>query len=246
MRKRIFEILDTPTEDDKLSNIYDVFMMVVIVASLVPLAFKNDYLTFRIIDKVAVVIFIIDYFFRLLTADYKLEKKGWSFLLYPLTPMAIIDLLCILPSLNILSGGFRILKVFRLLRTLRVFRVFKAIRYSKSIKMILEVFKTQKKPLMTVGILAAGYVLISALVIFNVEPDSFDDFFEAVYWATVSLTTMGYGDIYPVTTLGRIVTMVSSIFGIAIIALPAGIITAGFMEQLNSNEESDDSNQSEN
>ena len=69
-------------------------------------------------------------------------------------------------------------------------------------------------------------------MIFNVEPDSFDNFFDAVYWATVSLTTMGYGDIYPVTTIGRIVTMVSSIFGIAIIALPAGIITAGFMEQL--------------
>lgn len=237
MRKRIFEILDTPTEEDKLSNAYDVFMMIIIVASLVPLAFKSDYLAFRIIDKIAVVIFIIDYFLRLFTADYKLEKKGWSFLIYPITPMAIIDLVCILPSLNIISGGFRILKIFRLFRTLRVFRVFKAIRYSKSIKMILDVFKTQKKPLMTVGILAAGYVLISALVIFNVEPDSFDNFFEAVYWATVSLTTMGYGDIYPVTTLGRIVTMVSSIFGIAIIALPAGIITAGFMEQLN--EESD-------
>lgn len=109
--------------------------------------------------------------------------------------------------------------------------------------MILEVFKTQKKPLMTVGILAAGYVLISALVIFNVEPDSFDNFFEAVYWATVSLTTMGYGDIYPVTTLGRIVTMVSSIFGIAIIALPAGIITAGFMEQLNAKEDSEETDE---
>lgn len=245
MRKRIFEILDTPKDDDKLSNFYDVFMMVVIVASLVPLAFKNDYLAFRIIDKVAVVIFIIDYFLRLLTADYKLKNKGWSFLIYPITPMAIIDLLCILPSLNIISSGFRILKVFRLFRTLRVFRVFKTIRYSKSIKMILGVFKTQKKPLMTVGILAAGYVLISALIIFNVEPDSFDDFFEAVYWATVSLTTMGYGDIYPVTTLGRIVTMVSSIFGIAIIALPAGIITAGFMEQLNEKEESEESEQDE-
>ncbi len=75
-------------------------------------------------------------------------------------------------------------------------------------------------------------MLISALVIFNVEPDSFETFFDAVYWATVSLTTMGYGDIYPVTTFGRIVTMVSSVFGIAIIALPAGIITAGFMEEL--------------
>ena len=100
--------------------------------------------------------------------------------------------------------------------------------------MIKGVFKSQRKPLLTVGILAAAYILISALVIFNVEPDSFKSFFDAVYWATVSLTTMGYGDIYPVTTIGRIVTMVSSVFGIAIIALPSGIITAGFMEELNS------------
>ncbi len=237
MRKRLFEIIESSKEDDKLGNAYDVFMMIVIIASLVPLAFKTEYLTFRIIDKIAMVIFIIDYFLRLITADYKLEKKALSFVVYPITPMAIIDLLCILPSLNIISSGFRILKVFRLFRTLRVFRVFKAIRYSKSIKMIFEVFRTQKKPLFTVGLLAIGYVLVSALVIFNVEPDSFNNFFDAVYWATVSLTTMGYGDIYPVTTLGRIVTMVSSIFGIAIIALPAGIITAGFMEQLNNKTE---------
>lgn len=237
MRKRLFEIIESSKEDDKLGNAYDVFMMIVIIASLVPLAFKTEYPTFRIIDKIAVVIFIIDYFLRLITADYKLEKKALSFVVYPITPMAIIDLLCILPSLNIISSGFRILKVFRLFRTLRVFRVFKAIRYSKSIKMIFEVFRTQKKPLFTVGLLAIGYVLVSALVIFNVEPDSFNNFFDAVYWATVSLTTMGYGDIYPVTTLGRIVTMVSSIFGIAIIALPAGIITAGFMEQLNNKTE---------
>ena len=99
--------------------------------------------------------------------------------------------------------------------------------------MIKYVLNTQKKPLLTVGVLAIAYILVSALVIFNVEPDSFDTFFDAIYWATVSLTTMGYGDIYPVTTIGRIVTMVSSIFGIAIIALPSGIITAGFMEELN-------------
>ena len=161
--------------------------------------------------------------------------------------MAIIDLLCILPSLRIISNGFRILKVFRLFRTLRVFRVFKTVRYSKSIKMIKGVFKSQKKPLTTVGILAVAYVLISALVIFNVEPDSFNSFFDAVYWATVSLTTMGYGDIYPVTTIGRIVTMISSVFGIAIIALPSGIITAGFMEELNKkiDLEKDDTNISE-
>lgn len=233
MRKRLFEIIETASENDKLSNIYDVFMMIVIVASLIPLAFKSENSVFFWIDKIAVVIFIIDYLLRIVTADYKLKKKAASFLIYPFTPMAILDLLCILPSLNLIQSGFRILKIFRLFRTLRVFRVFKGVRYSKSIRLIRGVFIRQKKPLLTVGLLAVAYVLISALVIFNVEPDSFNDFFEAIYWATVSLTTMGYGDIYPVTTIGRIVTMLSSIFGIAIIALPSGIITAGFMEELN-------------
>ena len=208
-------------------------MMITIVTSIIPLAFKEEFPVFVIIDKIAVVIFIIDYLLRVLTADYKLNKGGLSFILYPITPLALIDLLCILPSLNIISGSFRLLKVFRLFRTFRVFRIFKAVRYSKSIHLIKNVFKTSKKPLITVGFLAAAYVLISALVIFNAEPDTFDTFFDAIYWATVSLTTMGYGDIYPVTTIGRIVTMVSSIFGIAIIALPSGIITAGLMEEIN-------------
>ena len=233
MRKRIFEVIETAKESDRLSNVYDIFMMIVIVVSLIPLAIKGEHPVFEVIDKVAVVIFIIDYALRWFTADYKLDKKGWSFLLYPVTPMAIIDLLCILPSLSIISKGFRVLKIFRLFRTLRVLRVIKAVRYSKSIQMIRGVFRSQKKPLITVGILAMGYVLISALVIFNVEPESFETFFDAVYWATVSLTTMGYGDIYPVSTVGRIVTMISSVFGIAIIALPAGIITAGYMDELN-------------
>ena len=82
------------------------------------------------------------------------------------------------------------------------------------------------------GTLAVAYILISALVIFNSEPDSFRDFFESVYWATVLLTTVGYGDIYPVTTVGRAIAMVSSLFGIAIVALPAGIITAGYMRAI--------------
>ena len=81
-------------------------------------------------------------------------------------------------------------------------------------------------------VLAAAYIVICALIIFNVEPDTFDNFFSAIYWATVSLTTMGYGDIYPVSTIGRVVTMLSSFVGIAIVALPAGIITAGYMDEI--------------
>ena len=244
MRKRLYEVIESASENDRLSNVYDIFMMTVIIASLVPLAFKKEIFLFYIIDKIAAVVFIIDYLLRLLTADFKLKKGGFSYLLYPFTPMAIIDLLCILPSINLISGGFRALKVFRLFRTMRVLRIFKFVRYSKSIRMILGVFTRQKKPLLTVLVIAFVYILISAMIVFNVEPDTFNNYFEAIYWATVSLTTMGYGDISPVTTIGRTVTVVSSLFGIAVIALPSGIITAGFMEELN-RENSEDSSEKE-
>ena len=105
-------------------------------------------------------------------------------------------------------------------------------RYSKNFDLIIAVIKKSKDSLIAVGSLTVAYILISALVVFNVEQDSFSNYFEAVYWATVSLTTVGYGDIYPVSSVGRIITMVSSIFGIAVVALPAGIITAGFMNEL--------------
>lgn len=212
--------------------------MAVILLSIIPLAFHKQNRAFEIIDKVTVIVFIIDYIFRLFTADLKLKKGVKSFFIYPFTPMALLDLITILPSLTVLSNGFRLLKIFRLLRTFKAFRAFKVIRYSKSINLILDVFKAQSKTLGTVVGIATGYVLFSALLVFNVEPESFDRFFDAIYWATVSLTTVGYGDIYPTSTIGRIVTMISSIFGIAIVALPAGILTAGFMEALNSKKSS--------
>lgn len=111
-------------------------------------------------------------------------------------------------------------------------RAFKFLRYSKSFDIITNVFRKQKKVLSAVATMAVAYILISALVIYNVEPDSFETFFDAIYWATISLTTVGYGDIYPITTIGRIVTMFSSAFGIAIIALPSGVITAGYLEEI--------------
>lgn len=208
--------------------------MVTIIASLIPLAFKTSNIVFEWVDHITVSVFIIDYILRLFTADYKLGgNKAKAFLLYPITPMAVIDLISILPSVTILNSGFKLLKLFRLMRTFRVLRALKFLRYSKSFIIIVNVFKKQKRVLSAVATLAVAYILISALVIFNVEPDSFNSFFDAIYWATVSLTTMGYGDIYPVSTIGRIVTMISSVFGIAIIALPSGIITAGYLDEIN-------------
>lgn len=141
-------------------------------------------------------------------------------------------MLSILPSVSLLANGWRLLKIFRLLRTLRVLRVFKAVRYSRSIDMFIAVFRKERAALTTIFGLAVMYILIAALIVLNVEPETFGDYFHAVYWATISLTTMGYGDIYPVTTAGQLVTMISSIVGIAIVAMPAGVITAGFMDEL--------------
>lgn len=233
MRKRIYEVISASNGHDRLSSAYDIFMMLVIVISLIPLIFKQTNAVFEALDKVCAVIFILDYLLRWATADYKFSNRSvLSFLQYPFSPMAVIDLVSILPSLAILNRGFKILRIFRMLRALRVFRSFKLFRYSKNAQIIVNIFKKQKEPLGYVLLLAMGYIVISALIVFNVEPDSFNTFFDAVYWATVSLTTMGYGDIYPVTEVGRIVTMVSSVFGIAIVALPAGIITAGYMDEL--------------
>lgn len=232
-RKRLYEIIEVSQDGDKTSASYDIIMMIAIIISIVPLAFKTPMPVFTAIDIITVILFIIDYALRLFTADYKLHHGARSFAEYPFTPMAIVDLLSILPGISLLSSGFKLLRLFRIFRTFRVFRVFKAFRYSKSIMIIVKVIRNSKDALIAVGTLAIGYILVSALVIFNVEAESFDTFFDAIYWATVSLTTVGYGDIYPITTTGRIITMISSLFGIAIVALPAGIITAGYMEALN-------------
>lgn len=238
-RKRIYEVIEASKDGDKLSSIYDSFILITVIVSLIPLAFKEQTPLFSAIDKITVTIFIVDYILRWITADYKLgRKESTSFIKYPFTPMAIVDLLSILPSITMMSSAFKVFRVFRMLkvmrvfRTMRVFRVFKAARYSKSMEIIGNVIRNSTSALAAVGTLAVLYVLVSALIVFNVEPDTFNDFFEAIYWATVSLTTVGYGDIYPVTAVGKFVAMISSVFGIAIVALPAGIITAGYMEEL--------------
>lgn len=230
MRKRLFEIIEVSGDNDRASMVYDLMMLVSIIVSIVPLAFKEAPGFFRITDIVTTVLFIVDYLLRFATADLKLEGKSLPFLRYPFTIWAIIDLLSILPTVTVLNSGFKLLRLFRVFRTFRVFRVLKAFRYSKNVAILMQVIKQSKDALLAVCGLAVAYIFVSALVIFNVEADSFNTFFDAIYWATVSLTTVGYGDIYPVTTAGRIITMISSLFGIAVVALPAGIITAGYME----------------
>lgn len=234
-RKRVFEIIEKSQEGDRESRLYDYFMLMCITFSLIPLMARNSDFFLRNVEVVTTMVFIVDYILRLATADFKLNKGGLSFLLYPLTPMAIVDLLSILPSLILFDGSFYgigLLVAFRSLRVLRVIRVFKVLRYSKNISLILNIFRHQREPLMIVGALVFGYVIVVALVMFNVEPNTFRTFGDAVYWSVVSLTTIGYGDIFAQSALGKVVTVISALMGVAIFALPAGIVTAGYMEEI--------------
>lgn len=231
MREKIFNLVEPPHGEER-ADIYDVIMLFSIIISIIPLAFKETNSIFILIDHITVVLFIIDYFLRWITADFKLRRGLLSFAAYPFSFLAFIDLLSILPGISAINDSFRLLRVIRLIRMFRIFRVFKAFRYSKNIEIIVRVFRRQADSLIAMCWIAVAYVLISALLIFNVEPDSFSDFFDAIYWAAVSLTTVGYGDIYPVTAIGRVVAMISSFFGIAVVAMPAGIITAGLMDEL--------------
>ena len=224
MRKKIYNILNQ-------NAIYDTFMFTVIIMSIIPLAFVKQQSWMTLIDRITVIIFIVDYILRWFVAD-KLSNKLNKFILYPLTPMAIIDLLSILPSITLLNSSFKLLKIFRLFKSLRLLKILKLVRYSKSITMICNVFKKQKETFITILVMAITYIMGSPLVIINVEPETFPTYFDALYWATISLTTVGYGDVYAVTTIGKIITMISSFLGIAVVALPAGIITSGLMDEL--------------
>lgn len=239
MRKRIYEIIEQGKRRDKLSIAYDIMMLIAIIVSIIPLMFAEEYPFFRVIEIVTVTIFILDYILRWITSDIRLGKGKLSFFVYPFTFWAIVDLLSILPGLSLLSKGFKIFRITRLLKVLRLFKVF---RYTDKIQVLGRVIRKERTVLLTVLGIAVFYVFLTALIMFNAEPHvnpdtgamTFGDFFDALYWATVTLTTVGYGDLTPVTDIGRFVSMLSSLFGVAVIALPSGVITASYLEELRS------------
>ncbi len=223
MRQAIYNVIKQSDDSSRFNKLYDYFICAVAFMSIIPLMFKREYYLFDVMDTITVYILFADYVFRWMTFDKKIKKGNMSFLLYPFTPYALIDLLSLLPSLGMVNQSFRVL---------RMLRIFKILRYSKSFNYILHAFEKEKNTLYSVLVLALGYIFVSALIMFSYEPDTFSDFFAALYWATTALTTVGYGDVYPKTDIGRLISMISSLFGIAVIALPAGIITASFVDEI--------------
>ncbi len=248
MRQReiIYRLIEPGNKDFLASRIYDVLMLIAIVIGILPLVFRTQYKIFWYFDLISGICFIVDYILRWITADHESKRsKLAAFVIYPFTPMAIIDLLSILPIFNLLGPTF---KVFRVSRFLKILRVFKVIRYFEPLVIIMSVIRSQSRILLTVFSLAIFYIFITALIMFHVEeeinPETgeylFDTFFDAFYWSACTLTTVGYGDLYPISDTGRVISIISAMVGIAIIALPSGIVTAGYMDELKSRRESSD------
>lgn len=248
LRERIYRIVEPRNKETLASRTYDIVMLIAIAIGIFPLMFRTQYKIFWYFDLISGLCFIVDYILRWCTADYESKhRKKTAFLIYPFTPMAIIDLLSILPVFNLLSPSFKLFRVSRLLKLLRIVKV---VRYFEPFEIIMAVIRKQSKILLTVLSLAIFYIFITALIMFNAEEQVdpltgkvlFEDFFDAFYWASCTLTTVGYGDLYPISDTGRVISIISSMVGIAIIALPSGIVTAGYMDELRNRKENKENN----
>ena len=240
MKKRIFDIINKAETGDRASRVFDLGIMALIVLSVISIilqsfediAEKYDTL-FSIFEAVTVAVFTIEYILRIWTADLLFPDTKHPRLKYLISFMAIIDLLAILPFyLPFISADLRFLRMIRLFRLFRLLRVFKFGRYFNALQMIVSVIRESASQLIISIVLCMFVMLFSAIVMYTVEnpvqPDQFPNVIASLWWAICTLTTVGYGDVYPVTAIGRFFAAVISLVGIGIIAIPTGIIAAGF------------------
>jgi len=229
---------------DKAINIFIITLIVLNVIAVMmetvhPL-YEDHKKLFDTFDLISVIIFSIEYVLRVWSCTHDPKYKGSikGRIKYMLSPGALIDLLAFLPTYfhSFLNFDLRIL---RLLRFFRFFRLFRLTAYTKSAQMIFNVFRSRLNELFLSFTMVLFLIVIASCLLFfaehNAQPDSFSSIPATIWWAVVTLTTTGYGDMAPITTLGKVLAGTIMLTGVALFALPAGIITVGFLEEFRSN-----------
>jgi voltage-gated potassium channel len=229
---------------DKFVNAFIISLIVLNVLAVILETVKpiqEKYHTFfRYFDNISVAIFTVEYILRVWSCTHDPRYKGSikGRIKYMLTPGALIDLFAFLPNYFHAFLNFD-LRILRLLRFMRFFRLFRLTAYTKSAQMIFNVFKSRLNELLLSFIMVLFLIVIASCLLFfaehNAQPDSFSSIPATMWWAVVTLTTTGYGDMYPITTIGRILAGTIMLTGVALFALPAGIITVGFLEEFRYN-----------
>jgi voltage-gated potassium channel len=237
-RKRIFEIIQIGSRSDIPSFLFDALLITIVILNILSLILESfDHLSFmagvfNIIDIVSIIFFLTEYVLRIVTSDYLYpdEKKtvaAWKFIS---SLDGVIELLTILPFYYL--SGF---VVFRLLRVARILRLFKINSTYDSFHVILSVFKDKLSQIMSSVLIILILMLSSSICMYSVEhevqPDVFSNALSGMWWAATTIFTVGYGDMAPVTLMGKVIGIIIDFLAMAVVAIPTGIISAGFVEK---------------
>lgn len=241
VKKRIFEIIQLGNKSDLLSSLFDYFIVAAIILNIVEVCFAtfdasaNYYQILKNVEAVTSIIFCVEYMLRLWTADllYPEHSRFKSRLRFIVSFYGIIDLLTFLPYFFpvVFASG---IVAFRMLRVIRVFRLFKINAQYDAFNVVIDVLKDQKEQLFSSICLIIIMMLASSLCMYHLEhdaqPEVFSNAFSGIWWSVSTLLTVGYGDIYPITVAGRAMAILIAFLGVGLVAIPTGIISAGFVE----------------
>ena len=237
-RKRLFEIIEIGNLSDALSRGFDYFIVLAILLNIAAMFLETfegmqKYNTvFNVIEVVTVAIFIVEYVLRIYTADYLYSNlpRGKAILKFVCSFEGLVELFTIIPAFFL--SGFAI---FRLLRVARILRLFRVNSYMDSFSVIASVLVEKRNQILSSMYIVLVLMLAASLCMYSVEheaqPEYFKNAFSGIWWSMSTLLTIGYGDISPVTTLGRAMAIVIAFLGVGAVAIPTGIISAGFVEQ---------------
>ena len=245
-RKRIFEIIEVGNDLDRPSRLYDLVNVLAIVINLV-VSILYTYAQLReqygdifyVLENITVAFFAVDYVLRVWTARFlhKEMNEGHAIRKYMLSFTGIVDLLSFLPYyLPVFFPAGTV--AFRMIRIVRIFRLFKINAYYDSLNVITEVIRGKSQQLFSSVFIILVLMIASSLCMYSLEheaqPEVFVNAFSGIWWATSTLLTVGYGDIYPITMWGKILSIFITFLGVGMVAIPTGIISAGFVDQYSS------------
>lgn len=243
LRQRVFEILDVQPDDRGLEKVVNRVLLLLIVGNIAAVILETvqslheeHQVAFQAFEDVSLAVFTAEYVLRLWTCTLvpRYAHPVWGRLRFALSFMALVDLVSILPSL--IPGGVLDLRFMRSLRLVRLVRTLKIARHSRALQTLGRVLRAKREDLMITALAGAVILICASGLVYYAEreaqPNNFSSIPAAMWWGAVTLTTVGYGDMFPVTPLGRALGGLIALLGIGLFALPAGILAAGFTEEL--------------
>lgn len=247
IKRRLYYTVEIQPHNSLLSRSFGYFITALVFITILDMALETEKdiyehfkSYFHLMDSITVTIFVIEYIIRIWTCNLhknyhhkNYTHPFWGRVRFALTPFLLVDLLAFLPYLiNLVLPGL----LFVDLRFLRLFRIIKLVRYFRSLRMLARVVRRKQEELTMVLALILIVLFVFSTLMYYVEnaaqPDKFSSIFASMWWAVITLSTVGYGDICPVTNLGKILSGFISILGIGIFALPTAIISTGFAQVL--------------